>query len=138
MASTFAAAVEMKHSCTVHLWHYFTASRLFGICSIGGATAKVPGERFPGTDLYVLYLFHFEPPENFMPLPPPLDFLCALVSTCNLFRLYSKSAQTKVMREVKAQVKLDHPNIVRYFTSWAETLHNRTISQVISSSCSEP
>ena len=35
------------------------------------------------------------------------------------FHLTRKRQQDKVMREVRALANLDHPRIVRYFTSWA-------------------
>ena len=75
-----------------------------------------------------------------MPLPPPLDFYVLLSLPAIYYGCTAKSAQTKVMREVKAQVKLDHPNIVRYFTSWAEDstqqkkFHKLSVAAVVSHS----
>ena len=39
-----------------------------------------------------------------------------------IFILYCvKASKKKVMREVKLHAKLEHSNIVRYFTTWLET-----------------
>ena len=41
-------------------------------------------------------------------------------SVVSLFLCFRELAREKVMREVKALAKLEHPGIVRYFNAWLE------------------